>query len=146
VRTEKWLALASMGLFAMFSGLMISVYEFMSDVPEDFEYGFSFEADPKILQFISISAAPAGVMGAVAFLMSSYYGSKHVGYMLMAGGGIMLAGMYVCYAMLEDIEEEFVTVAVSITPVVFMALSAPVVAFGARLLRLRERRPAKEYF
>ncbi len=142
---EKWLGLASLGLFAMFSALMISVYGFMADVPDDFDYAAYFEADPKLLQFISISVAPAGVVGAVAFIMSRYYGSKPVGMMLMAGGGTMLAGMYTCHSMIPRIDETYITDAVSTAPYVFMALSAPVVLFGARLMKIRERRPRKEF-
>ncbi|MCE2498281.1 MAG: hypothetical protein J4F28_04705 [Nitrosopumilaceae archaeon] len=143
---EKWLGLASLALFAMFSGLMVSVYGFLTDVPDDFDYALSFEADPKILQFISISAAPAGVMGAIAFIMSKYYGSRPVGLLLIGGGGVMLAGMYACHVMLERIDEAYVTDAVALAPYVFMGMSAPVVAFGARLFKRRKRRPKKEYF
>lgn len=143
---EKWLGLASLALFAMFSGLMISVYGFLTDVPEDFDYAMSFEADPKLLQFISISAAPAGVMGAIAFIMSKYYGSRPVGMLLIGGGAVMLAGMYVCHVMLERIDEVYVTDALALSPYVFMGLSAPVMAFGARLFKSRKRRPKKEFF
>ena len=139
---ETWLGIASLALFAM----MITVYGFMSDVPDDFDFAASFDANPKILQFISIGVAPAGVMGAIAFIMSRYYGSRPVGMLLMAGGGVMLAGMYVCHTMLPRIDEVHLTDAVVTTPYVFMALSAPVVAFGARLMRRRKRRPRKEFF
>lgn len=143
---EKWIGLASLGLFAMFSALLISVYWFMANVPEDFGYAISFEPEPKILQFISIGVAPAGVMGAIAFIMSKYYGSRPVGIMLMAGGGVMFAGMYACYSMLASIDEAYITDSVRVTPYVFMALSAPVILFGARLMKLRKRRPRKEFF
>jgi hypothetical protein len=33
---EKWLAVTGVALFAMFVGEMVSVYYFMTDVPEDF--------------------------------------------------------------------------------------------------------------
>ena len=143
---EKWLGIASLALFAMFSGLMVSVYGFLSDVPDDFDYALAFEADPKLLQFISISAAPAGVMGAVAFLLSRYYGSRPVGTLLIAGGCVMLAGMAVCHAMMERIDDAYMTDAVVIAPYVFMGLSAPVMAFGARLFKSKKRRPKKEYY
>ena len=32
---EKWLAITSVGLFAMFAGEMISVYNFMNTVSDD---------------------------------------------------------------------------------------------------------------
>ena len=123
---EKWLAVTSIGLFAMFAGEMISVYYFMSDVPEDFEYAQAFSADPKILQFISIGVAPAGVLAAVAFIMSRQYGSKSIGSMIVGGGVVLLVGMYVCYSLIENIDESYVTDALQNVPLLFMGLSIPV--------------------
>lgn len=143
---EKWLGLASLALFAMFSGLLVSVYAFLSDVPDDFDFALSFEPDPKLLQFISISAAPGGVMGAIAFIMSKYYGSKQVGLLLVAGGAVMLAGMFACHGLLERIDQIYVTDAVLMTPYVFMALSGLTMAFGVKLIRTKRRRPKKEFF
>lgn len=143
---EKWLAIASVGLFAMFAGEMFSIYNFMLDVPEDFEFAQSFAADPKILQFISIGVAPAGVLAAVAFIMSRQYGSKQVGGLIIGGGIILLAGMIACYSIIPKIPEALVTDAVVYVPLLFMALSAPVMGFGFYLLKHKKRRPKKEYF
>ncbi len=143
---ERWLAVASVGLFAMFAGEMFSVYNFMIDVPDDFEYAQGFAADPKILQFISIGVAPAGVLAAIAFIMSRQYGSKQVGGLIAGGGVILLAGMLVCYLIIPRIPISYVTDAVVYVPVVFMALSAPVMGFGLYLFKRRVRRPKKEYF
>ena len=44
---EKWLAITSVGLFAMFAGEMISVYNFMNTVPEDAVVAQGFSPDPK---------------------------------------------------------------------------------------------------
>jgi len=51
---EKWASIASVGLYAMFVGEMISIYYFMTDIPANFEFAVTFEPTPKILQFISI--------------------------------------------------------------------------------------------
>ena len=143
---ERWLAIASVGLFAMFAGEMISVYNFMTDIPEDFDYAQAFEADPKIIQFVSIGVAPAGILAAVAFIMSRQYGSRPIGSMIIGGGAIMLAGMTVCYLLLPRIDDAYLTDAARLVPVLFMALSAPVMGVGAALLRRKKRRPRKEYF
>lgn len=143
---EKWLAIASVGLFAMFAGEMFSIYNFMIDVPDDFEFAQGFAADPKILQFISIGVAPAGVLAAVAFIMSRQYGSKQVGILIVGGGVILLAGMIACYSIIPKIPESFVTDAVVYVPLLFMGLSAPVMGFGFYLFRHKKRRPKKEYF
>jgi len=143
---EKWLAITSVALFAMFAGEMISVYNFMVDVPEDFEFIQSFSADPKIFQFISIGVAPAGILAAVPFFMSRQYGSKSIGGLIIAGGIILLSGMFVCYIMLDKINDVYLTDTVTFTPILFMGLSAPVIGVGAYLTKQKKKRPKKEYF
>ena len=143
---EKWLAATSVGLFAMFVGEMISIYNFMSDVPENFEFAGAFSADPKILQFVSIGVAPAGVLAGVAFIMSKHYGSRPIGILIIAGGIILLVGMLACYFLIEKIDETYITDAVEYVPILFMALSFPVMAFGVYLIKHKKKRPKKEYF
>ncbi len=143
---EKWLAITSIALFAMFVGEMISIYNFMINVPDDFIYGESFAADPKILQFISIGVAPAGVLAGVAFIMSKHYGSKPIGRMIIVGGIILFIGMFVCNSMLSEMNDVYITDAVRYLPILFMMLSIPVIVVGAYLTKLKKRRPKKEYF
>ena len=143
---EKWLAITSAALFAMFAGEMISIYNFMIVTPDDFEFAEVFSADPKILQFISIGVAPAGVLAAVAFIMSKHYGSKPVGGIIIVGGIILLLGMIFCYSMLDKIEDVYITDAVAYVPVLFMVLSIPVVGVGAYLIKHKKKRPSKQYF
>lgn len=141
---EVWLAAASMGLFAMFVGEMLIIYDYMQEAP-DMEFGIIFKPDPKILQFISIGAAPASVMAAVSFILSKRYGSRKVGTMIIGGGVILLAGMVFCYTYQGDIDSEYVTMATEILPPLFMIVSIPVIIFGAILLRPRPRRPKRPY-
>ena len=143
---EKWLAVTSVALFAMFAGEMISVYNFMINVPDEFEFSSIFVADPKILQFVSIGVAPAGVLAAVSYIMSRQYGSRPIGGLIIIGGIILLIGMYVCYSMLDAIDNSYITDAVIYVPLLFMALSAPVMYFGFRLIKYTKRRPKKEFF
>ena len=49
---EKYIAVASLGLFVMFVGEILTLYDFMIDPPRE------VQPTPKILQFISISVAP----------------------------------------------------------------------------------------
>ena len=100
---EKWLAITSVGLFAMFAGEMISVYNFMNTVAEDAVVAQGFSPDPKLIQFVSIGVAPAGILAAVAFIMSRNYGSKQVGSLIIIGGMILLAGNVVSYSMIDSI-------------------------------------------
>jgi hypothetical protein len=143
---EKWLAVTSLGLFAMFAGEMISIYYFMTDVPEALEFSITFDADPKIFQFISIGAAPAGILAAVPYIMTKRYGSKPIGGLIVGGGVIMFVGMVVCYSLIDKIDDIYITDVVTYSPVLFMVMSAPVVAVGAYLSKEKKRRPKKEFF
>ena len=143
---EKWLAITSVGLFAMFAGEMISVYNFMNTVPEDAVVAQGFSPDPKLIQFVSIGVAPAGILAAVAFIMSRNYGSKQVGSLIIIGGIILLAGNVVSYSMIDSIRDSYVTDAVNYLPLLFIILSAPVMGVGASLILKRKKRPKKQFF
>lgn len=143
---EKWLAVTSLGLFAMFAGEMISVYYFMTDVPEAIAFSITFDADPKIFQFISIGAAPAGILAAVPYIMTRNYGSKPVGRLIAGGGVIMMIGMFVTHSLIDDIDADYITDVVKFTPLLFMILSVPVIIIGAYLTKEKKRRPKKEFF
>ena len=142
---EKYIAAASLGLFIMFVGEIITIYNFMQSPPEQTST-FILEPDPKILQFISIGIAPAVIMAAVSFIMSKRYGSKPIGIMIIAGGVILLGGMAFAHSMIDGFdsayESEFVPV---ITPL-FMAISIPVIFVGTRLLKIKKRKAKKDYF
>jgi len=144
--TETWLAILSIALFAMFAGEMISVYNFMINIPEDDGFLRAFSADAKILQFISIGVGPAGILAGVAFIITKQYGSKKIGGMIIVGGIILLVGMYVCYSMLDKIEDNYITDSVKYIPILFMALSPLVIGVGAYLTKQKKKRPKKEYF
>ncbi|EGG42985.1 hypothetical protein Nlim_0120 [Candidatus Nitrosarchaeum limnium SFB1] len=143
---EKWSAIASVGLFAMFVGEMISIYYFMMDTPSNLEFAVAFEPAPKILQFISIGVAPASILAALSFILSKRYGSKPIGSMIIAGGLILLIGMAYCYTLLDKLTPTYIVDTVIITPLLFMGVSIPVMVFGVILFRINKKRPKKEYF
>jgi hypothetical protein len=143
---EKWLAITSVGLFAMFAGEMISVYYFMLTVPEDAVVAQGFQPDPKLIQFVSIGVAPAGILAAVVFIMTRNYGSKQIGSLIIVGGIILLAGNVVSYSLVDSIRDSYVTDAVQYLPILFIILSAPVMGVGASLILKRKKRPKKEFF
>ncbi|MBA4452204.1 MAG: hypothetical protein H2B03_03380, partial [Nitrosopumilaceae archaeon] len=72
--------------------------------------------------------------------------SKSVGYLIIAGGVVMLVGMTYVYTLVDKVEDEFITDLVTYVPILFMVLSIPVMVVGATLLKLKKRRPRKEYF
>ena len=140
---EKYIAAAGLGLFIMFSGEIITIYNFMQSDPTQVE-SLVLEPDPKILQFISIGAAPAVIMAGVSFIMSRRYGSKPIGIMIIAGGAVMLGGMAYAHSLIDGIsptyESEFIPI---ITPL-FMIVSIPVMIVGATLLKAKNRKPKKD--
>ena len=141
---EKFIAIASLGLFVMFSGEIVTMYHFMSQ-PQDTKTPI-IEPEPKILQYISIGVAPALILTGVSFIMAKRYGSKPIGAMIISGGAILLVGMFFAQTLLDNIEEVYLKQAVTITPSLFMVVSIPVIIIGAYLLRIKKRRPKKEYF
>ena len=143
---EKWVAVVGLALFFMFVGEMISVYTFMTNVPEDFNFGLEFDPNPKIYQFISIGVAPAGILAAVPYIMTRHYGSKPVGRLIAAGGVIMLIGMFVTYSLTDKIDAVYITDVVKYSPILFMILSIPVIAIGVYLTKEKKRRPKREFF
>jgi len=143
---EKWSAIASVGLFAMFVGEMTSIYNFMTDIPTNFAIGVEFEPNSKILQFISIGIAPASILAALSFILSKRYGSKQIGSMILGGGIILLIGMTYCYTLLDNLVVSYLTDVVKITPPLFMAISIPVMTVGIFLIKTNKKRPKKEYF
>ncbi len=137
---EKYIAAASLGLFIMFVGEILTLYDFMIDPIRE------VQPAPKVLQFISIGVAPAVILAGVSFIMAKRYGSKPVGTMIIAGGAIMFAGMAIANTLVEDIEEIYLVFTVTITPPLFMVVSIPVMITGALLFRIKKKRPKKEYF
>ncbi len=137
---EKYIAVASLGLYIMFVGEILTLYNFMIE-PE-----IEVEPEPKVLQYISIGAAPALILTGVSFIIAKRYGSKPIGAMIISGGAILLVGMFLAQTLLDDIEEVYLKQAVTITPPLFMVVSIPVIIIGAYLLRIKKRRHKKEYF
>ena len=142
---EKYIAAASLGLFIMFVGEIITIYNFMQDTPEQTS-AFILEPDPKILQFISIGVAPASIMAVVSFIMSKRYGSKPIGIMIIAGGAILLGGMAVAHSMVDGINSAYDLEFIPILAPLFMIVSIPVIVLGTRLLKVKKRKTKKDYF
>jgi len=143
---EKWIATGSIVFFALFAALMITVYNFMINIPSNDSFFGSFPADEKLLQFISMAFGPAGILAGVAFIMSKRYGSKQIGGMIIAGGIIMFVGMYVCYSMVDKIDENIITDSVRYLPLLFMVVSVPVMLVGAYLFKQKKKRRKKQFF
>lgn len=145
---EKYIAAASLGLFVMFVGEIISLYVFMIEPPQPddpFSLIGELEADPKIFQFISIGVAPASIMVGISFIMTKRYGSKQIGTIIIAGGVILLVGMAYSYTLVDDIAKNYLIPVVQLMPLLFMAVSIPVIIIGISLFKIKKPKQKKDY-
>ena len=133
-----YIAMAGIGLYAMFVGEIISIFNYMSN-PE-----IAIEPASKVLQFISIGVAPGVVMSGTAYMIARKFGSKQIGWLVIAGGIVLLVGMLYVYTMLDDIPKDYQVFTVMITPPLFVLVSVPIMVVGALLFRLKKR--PKKYF
>ena len=133
-----YIAMAGIGLYAMFVGEIISVFNYMSN-PE-----IAIEPASKILQFISIGVAPGVIMSGASYMIARKFGSKQIGWLVIAGGVVLLVGMLYAYTMLDDIPKDYQVFTVMITPPLFVLVSIPIMVVGALLFRLKKR--PKKYF
>ena len=134
-----YIAMAGIGLYAIFVGEVISIFHFMSE-----QTFATFEPASKMLQFISIGVAPAVIMSGTSYMIARKFGSKQIGWLVIAGGIILLAGMSYAYTMLDSLDEDYQVFTVMITPPLFMLVSIPIMVVGALLFRLKKR--PKRYF
>ena len=134
-----YIAMAGIGLYAIFVAEIVSIFHFMSE--QTFE---TFEPASKMLQFISIGAAPAVIMSGTSYLIARKYGSKQIGWLVIAGGIVLLVGMSYAYTMLDSIDKDYQVFTVTITPPLFIIVSIPVMIVGALLFKTKKR--LKSYF
>ena len=143
-----YIAMAGIGLYAIFVGEMISIFNYMlepsGEVLLDDFIKPQIEPSGKILQFISIGVAPGLVMTATSYLIARKFGSKQTGWLIIIGGLVLLIGMFYANTMIDGIEKDLPVFTVTITPPLFMAVSIPMIIVGALLFRLKKR--PKKYF
>ena len=143
-----YIAMAGIGLYAIFVGEMISIFNYMLEpsgeaLLDDFIKP-PVDASGKILQFISIGVAPGLVMTATSYLIARKFGSKQTGWLIIIGGLVLLIGMFYANTMIDGIEKDLRVFTVTITPPLFMAVSIPMMIVGALLFRIKKR--PKKYF
>ena len=134
-----YIAIAGIGLYAIFVGEIISIFHFMSE--QTFE---TFEPASKMLQFISIGVAPAVIMSGTSYMLARKFGSKQIGWLIITGGIVLLVGMSCAYTMLDSIDKDYQAFTVIITPPLFIVVSILVMIVGALLFRIKKR--PKRYF
>ena len=130
---EKYIAIAGIALCVMFVGMIITIFQFMNEPTID------IHPAEKVLQFISMSIAPATVMFGTSFMLTRKFGSRLVGSLIITGGIIVLVGMFFANTLIDDIDKSSRVYTVTITPPLFMLVSIPIMIFGALLFRLKKR-------
>ena len=134
-----YIAMAGIGLYAIFVGEVISIFRFMGE-----QTFATFEPASKMLQFISIGAAPGVIMSGTSYMIARKFGSKQIGWLVIAGGIVLLVGMSYAYTMLGSLDKDYQVFTVMITPPLFMIVSIPIMVVGALLFRIKKR--PKRYF
>ena len=135
-----YIAMAGIGLYAMFVAEIISIFNFMADPTlTDF-----FEPESKILQFISIGVAPGVIMSGTSYMIARKFGSKQIGWLVIIGGIVLLVGMSYTYTMLDSIDKDYQMFTVNIVPPLFMAVSIPIIIVGRLLFKIKKR--SRKYF
>ena len=135
---EKYIAIAGIALCVMFVGMIITIFQFMNEPTID------IHPAEKILQFISMSIAPATVMFGTSFMLARKFGSRQIGSLIITGGIIVLVGMFFANTLIDDIDKSYRVYTVTITPPLFMLVSIPIMIVGSLLFRLKKR--PKKYF
>ena len=135
---EKYIAIAGIALCVMFVGMIITIFQFMNEPTID------IHPAEKILQFISMSIAPATVMFGTSFMLARKFGSRQIGSLIITGGIVLLVGMFVANTLIDDIDKSYRVYTVTITPPLFMLVSIPIMIVGSLLFRLKKR--PKKYF
>jgi hypothetical protein len=139
VAIERWVAVASLGLFVMFVAQMISISVYLAHPSHD------IDPSSEIREFISISVAPALVLAGSSFVLARRYGSRLVGSLLITGGLVTIGGMYYVNMLILQISPAYVVPELTGSPVAFGITSIPVIIIGALLFRVKPM-PKRDYF
>jgi hypothetical protein len=139
VAIEKWISVASLGLFIMFVGQMISISIYLTHPSQD------IDPSSQIKEFVSISIAPAIILSGSAYVMGRRYGSRFAGSLIMSGGLITIIGMYYVTILIKQIQDVYLVPELTVGPFIFMATSIPVVILGLLLFKLKPM-PKRDYF
>ena len=83
-------------------------------------------------------------MSGTSYMIARKFGSKQIGWLVIAGGVVLLIGMACAYTMLDSLDKDYQVFTVMITPPLFMIVSIPIMVVGALLFRIKKR--PKRYF
>lgn len=135
---EQWVALASLGMFVLFTAQIISLSTFLENP--------SYDIDPSstMREFLSISGGPALILAGSSFLLARRYGSRLCGSLIIAGGIVVLVGMNYVNELIPHIKYQYLVQELQLVPTIFMGVSIPVMVVGGLLFRLKPK-PKRDY-
>ncbi|WP_101477387.1 hypothetical protein [Candidatus Nitrosotalea bavarica] len=136
---ERWISVASLGLYIMFVAQMISISVYLAHPSQD------IDPSSEIKEFISIGIAPAIILSGTAYMLGRRYGSRFIGSVIITGGIITIIGMYYVTILIKQIQDIYLVPELTIGPFVFIATSIPVIIIGSLLFRLKPK-PKRDYF
>ncbi len=134
MEVEKYIAVAGLGLFIMFVGENITIYNFM------IESSMYIASTAKILQFISIGAAPASVLTGISFIMAKRSSSKFISVTIILSGSVLLVGMLITYNMINYIAKTYLVIPIILNPIIFIIVSISVILTGLVLNKKKHKR------
>jgi ABC-type Na+ efflux pump permease subunit len=139
VAIEKWISVASLGLFIMFVAQMISICVYLTHPSHD------IDPSSQIKEFVSISIAPAVILSGSAYVLGKRYGSRLAGSLVVSGGIITIIGMYYVTILVKQIQDAYLVPELTTGPYIFIAISIPVIIIGSLLFRVKPM-PKRDYF
>ena len=136
---ERWISVASLGLYIMFAAQMISISVYLAHPSQD------IDPSSEIKEFISIGIAPAIILSGTAYMLGRRYGSRFIGSVIISGGILTIIGMYYVTILIKQIQDIYLVPELTIGPFIFIATSIPIIIIGLLLFRLKPM-PKRDYF
>src|SRR5438309_9686553 len=93
----------------MFVAEILSLFNFLSHhTQKEIEVLIpNLQGGSTMLEFISIGVVPALILAGSSYMLSRRYGSRPVGSMIVAGGAVLLGGMYYANYLLSTISASY---------------------------------------
>lgn len=135
MRLETGIALAALGLHAMFIVYLVSFYYALS---RPIDIG-NIITQPYQLVFVGmfLFALPGFGLAGVAYILAKRDAPKTVAVILIAQGVLMPAGMFYTYTLTDTINEDYRIFDILIIPQIFLAIGFAPIPLGIHIAKLK---------
>jgi len=134
IKLETGMAFAGLGLHALFVAYMASFYIVLS---KPFEVTGILLTYQLVLVGMFVSGIPGFGLAIVAYFLSKRTASRIVSMILIAQGVLMPAGMAYASMLSNNINPEYKSFELLITPQIFLAAGFLMIGLGVHLSRLK---------